>query len=782
LNGTAYVGGPANYGRLYFSGTQTLAGVGEIIFGSSSSNRVEPTSGGALTIGPDMWIHGEEGSVTGDILIQGRITADVAGGRITIDGTGWENDGVVEAINDGIIRFGGDYTTAGMGDFRGSDGTVQITGNLDNTGDSLVLNATTGSPIFVSGTILGGTIPPGSDGAELIYTGSAGHLDGVTMDADMHVGTTAGVYLYINNGLVLNGTAYVGGPSSTGRLYFSGAQTLSGTGEIVFGASTSNSVHGTAGPLTIGPDIWIHGEHGAVHGAGGLINQGAISADLTGNQIVLSGTSWSNEGTVEVHPDASVRCDDPLINSGNVVVHGNGTFDGRDTYTQTAGSTTVEAGGLLTADPTIDIQAGTVSGEGTLEGDLTNGGTVSPGVSPGLLTNSGNYTQSTGGTLSVEIGGTAPALVDRLDVSGDATLNGTLDVDLVLSFTPAIEDTFTFLNYATQSGGFTTLDVPPLPTGLAWDIVYGANVAYLYIAGSELHATIQQIADVPDDQGGWVDISWYASSLDDLGAPTPVTEYEVQRFETSWVAIGTVPATQSSTYSTTLGADDIFTVGQPEPWSYYRILTRTSDPGTFYNSPADSGYSFDNLPPDAPVLSIDDDWDYRTISWTNDSVADFEETCLYRGDSPGYNQDLLLLCTTDTTWDETYTSYFYYFAQSMDVHGNLSVFSNEVSGSFPTGTGELPARAALRQNSPNPFNPRTTIRFDLPDSRHVGLVIYTLDGRRVATLIDVILPAGAHHLVWDGRDALGHDVASGTYFYRLVAGNFAETKRMVLLR
>ena len=88
----------------------------------------------------------------------------------------------------------------------------------------------------------------------------------------------------------------------------------------------------------------------------------------------------------------------------------------------------------------------------------------------------------------------------------------------------------------------------------------------------------------------------------------------------------------------------------------------------------------------------------------------------------------------------------------------------------------------LYSNYPNPFNPTTTILFDLPLSQQVRLSIFTVDGRRIATLLEDLVTDGRHQVTWNGRDRSGRLVASGTYFYRLEAEDFVETKRMTLLK
>jgi hypothetical protein len=89
---------------------------------------------------------------------------------------------------------------------------------------------------------------------------------------------------------------------------------------------------------------------------------------------------------------------------------------------------------------------------------------------------------------------------------------------------------------------------------------------------------------------------------------------------------------------------------------------------------------------------------------------------------------------------------------------------------------------SLSQNYPNPFNPQTSIAFSLKQRSAVNLKIYDVAGALVRELVSDTRAAGAYNVKWDGRDGSGQQVASGVYFYKLVAGNFASTKKMVLLK
>ncbi len=94
----------------------------------------------------------------------------------------------------------------------------------------------------------------------------------------------------------------------------------------------------------------------------------------------------------------------------------------------------------------------------------------------------------------------------------------------------------------------------------------------------------------------------------------------------------------------------------------------------------------------------------------------------------------------------------------------------------------LPITFALDQNYPNPFNPTTTIRFALPNDSKVSLKIYDVLGREVRTLINSDVAAGTNKVEWNGKNGVGQQVASGMYIYRIEAGSFIATKKMMLLK
>jgi len=110
-----------------------------------------------------------------------------------------------------------------------------------------------------------------------------------------------------------------------------------------------------------------------------------------------------------------------------------------------------------------------------------------------------------------------------------------------------------------------------------------------------------------------------------------------------------------------------------------------------------------------------------------------------------------------------------------------------VEEGIPTDISEheyatLPATIVLEQNYPNPFNPTTTIAYSIPTRAHVTIGIFNLLGHQVRTLIDEMKSAGKYKIEWEGTDANGHSVSTGVYLYRLTAGDYVETRKMVLLK
>jgi len=122
-------------------------------------------------------------------------------------------------------------------------------------------------------------------------------------------------------------------------------------------------------------------------------------------------------------------------------------------------------------------------------------------------------------------------------------------------------------------------------------------------------------------------------------------------------------------------------------------------------------------------------------------------------------------------------------ARRIDVVGKESGVINDDTRDSEAASEMIDSRdIILHQNHPNPFNPATTVEYELGEAGHVQLSVYDLSGRRVTTLVNQTQSRGHHSIVWNGTSSSGATVSSGIYFCRLRTARRTETRRMVLLR
>ncbi|MDP6419200.1 MAG: C25 family cysteine peptidase [Candidatus Krumholzibacteria bacterium] len=145
----------------------------------------------------------------------------------------------------------------------------------------------------------------------------------------------------------------------------------------------------------------------------------------------------------------------------------------------------------------------------------------------------------------------------------------------------------------------------------------------------------------------------------------------------------------------------------------------------------------------------------------------------------GSSQSVELLFSAEDRPDGVYEAELFLSSNAEDdllIPVTLTVYSDL------TDAGSTPARVALGQNFPNPFNPTTAISFSLPSGGEVELAVYTPSGERVRTLLRGMQGEGNHHVVWDGSDDRGNPVSSGVYFYRLETGVKTLSRKMLMLK
>ena len=366
---------------------------------------------------------------------------------------------------------------------------------------------------------------------------------------------------------------------------------------------------------------------------------------------------------------------------------------------------------------------------------------------------------------------------------------------------------------------------------------------------------ILAILDVPDDQGGWVTLSWAASPDDDFFSPTPVKFYSIWlqnpfvdgtplsgtevmirqkpqedsdlaksfkkaeekklpeamiiRLEEDvelitlpakleeamsggdeWIGIGSIAATQSATYEFLVHTLIDSNSSGPN-LSYLKVSAHPENPFTYSFSEVASGYSVDNLVPGTPSgLAGSAGAGEILLNWSGVSDEDFQFYAIYKSLIGGFDPSSMdyFAASVDTFFIDTEVggdTTYYYIVSAFDFNGNEGGYSNEASGNIvglEDGYALIPTDYELAQNYPNPFNPVTTIAYALPEAGTISLVIYDLSGKEVIRWEEEINRAGYFRKIWNGTNYAGNKVSTGIYFYRLQAGDFVRTRKMVLLK
>lgn len=375
-------------------------------------------------------------------------------------------------------------------------------------------------------------------------------------------------------------------------------------------------------------------------------------------------------------------------------------------------------------------------------------------------------------------------------------------------FDPATQ---TWQNFPSMSYGRIT-HAAALVGGGRVVVIGGASQTVNEIARTVLlepRPQILSIRDVPHDQGGEVTVRWLRSVLDtNLNSLTSYTIWRAtplhgiqgtysgptnsRRHTLSstgamfdWELVGEQPAHRFNSYSftaPTLYDSSFGTNGK----HFFLVSAQTSDPNVFYDSNIDSGYSVDNLPPGwIPDLAAQmTGATTARLSWPrNHSDPDLSSYAVYRSTTSGFipNDANRLGTSVDTTFLDYAlppTSVLYYKVRAIDIHGNEGAPSPEAALILTeAGMEHTPAEFSLSQNYPNPFNPSTRIGYSLPQGSAVSLKMFDVLGEYLTTLVDGYQPAGTHEVEW-----VASDYPSGVYFYRIQAGGFTQTRKLILSR
>jgi len=504
--------------------------------GVANQGLIEATNGGSLNFSQNLTVNNSGGTISsvgsGSTVLLISITQ---GGTLTTSGGGvMQGEGTLDGETHGAVNNQGTFSVPG-GHSTGLIGTINNTGTMvvdDANGDSS-LGIETGQNATLTG---GGTVTlndttgaaaafiSGGAGSTLTNTnntiqgsgqiGQVGGLAVLNQKSGVVSANQAGRVLYINanggvtnQGLmeatetsVLNLSAVVSN-THTIETKGSGSQvlvpgTINNKGTFSVGSGTLFNLTGTfanfsgttltGGTYTIsgtlqfnGANIVNDGAHITLSGvSAAIIDQ--FSDDGLGNFAAIA-----KQGSLTLASGKTLITPASLSNAGKLTVGARTNLNVTGSYTQTAGTTTVD--GTLTAPSGATNQAGNVIGKGTIASTVVSSGSFTAGDSP---TNTGElslrtYKQNASGTLNIAIGGVTPGKqYGRLAVANGARLSGTLNLTLIDSFVPAIGSTFTILTCGACTNQFATVNGLSINSGEHFEIAYNpTNVTLAVVSG-----------------------------------------------------------------------------------------------------------------------------------------------------------------------------------------------------------------------------------------------------------------------------------------------------------
>jgi fibronectin-binding autotransporter adhesin len=535
---TMQIGTSAGGALLNFSSTTLLGGTytvgGTLQFGASGSSIVTDSANISLTgAGAQMINFGGQNLLTNlaTITSAGSLTLGTSWGTFTTTGN-FTNDGTLSVgagdkfivdSADTLTNFssstdtltGGTYKITGLLEFKGAnivtnDASITLTGANSKIDSSSGANALANFAVNDAGASFSlGTGRSFTTAGNFTNNGLLSLAAGDTFDVNGNLTNFTGTAL-------AGGAYYVGG-----TLQFNGADIVTNSANITLSSTTAKIVNQSAANALLGFNT----------------NTAAGSFTLSGNaSLSTTGGSFTNAGTV-------------TVSSGSTFTIGGSSYN----YTQTAGTTTVNGTLAGASTGNLYLNGGNLYGTGSLDYGVVDTATITPGTSAtstGELQVNGTYAQNSGGALDVTIGGTtAGTKFDQLNVSGTATLNGTLNITLASGYTPAVGNTFDILNASSVSGNFSTIN------GLA--INSNEHFTVTTVSGDEIELTVVSGAAVANSVSlpqlsraglmhGRYGLGLYGGQLGAIGAPVVTRVLAPARGWSSTIGVSHTLATLAS--------------------------------------------------------------------------------------------------------------------------------------------------------------------------------------------------------------------------------------------
>ncbi len=493
--------------------------------GVTNLGLMEATGGGSLTFSQNLIVNNAGGTISSSGSGSTALLINVTqGGTLTTSAAGvMQGEGTLDGLTHGAVNNQGTFSVPG-GHSTTLTGTINNTGTMvvDDSAGVATLSVAAGQNVTLTG---GGTVTltdTTNTAAALIVGGVGSTLTNVNnvIRGSGQIGQVGGLKLVnqkigvINanqagHGLLINAN---GGVTNQGLMEATNGSvmqfsavvtnahtiqtkgtgsmvlvpgTIMNTGNVIVGVGTLFQITGpftnfagttlTGGTYTVSGTLQFTGANIVTDAAHiTLSGVAATIIDQMANDGLRNFAAITTKGSLMLTAGKTLVTPAGLSSAGKVTVGAGTNLKVTGSYTQTAGSTTVD--GTLTAPSGTAIQAGTAFGKGTIASTVVSSGSFTAGDSatrPGKLSPS-TYTQNASGSLNIAFGGlTAGKQYGQLAVANGASLNGTLNLTLINNFVPAVGITFTILTCSARTAQFATVNGLSINSGEHFQINYG---------------------------------------------------------------------------------------------------------------------------------------------------------------------------------------------------------------------------------------------------------------------------------------------------------------------
>jgi hypothetical protein len=520
---------------LSMNGPVTLTGSGSILMSGTSNLRTFGGPTDALT--NQQLIHGAGTIYELPITNQGQIVADTKGNTLALSGSTTNNTslleanggtlelnsvinnsgGTIEALTGSTVIFttnfngsinGGTLTTAGNGVIEANngelDGTVNIPTNAGklNVVNGLAVQGTinnTGTITILGNACITLNLPTTLTGSGKLVMNPNTCFEGLGNSFTNQSTIEGSGSIGDSNPMPITNTGTILASQSSPLLIVPDASGFTNTGKLMVHPGSAMTIKNTfnnlspagvltggtyvvSGMLTLQNSITTNEANITLQGAAAEIFNNSPSNNALGALAANAG-----KGVLLLESGQALATTANLANAGKITVATGSSLSVGGTYTQTAGTTQVD--GALSVNTSMNIEKGTLLGQGAVAAGVISGGTVTVGdaaTKPGKLSISGTYTQAATGVLNLAISGTTVGTqYSQLAVSNGVSLGGTLNLKVVNGFTPAIGDTFTIVTGSAVSGTFSTVKGLSINSAEHFAVSYGANsVTLIVVSGA----------------------------------------------------------------------------------------------------------------------------------------------------------------------------------------------------------------------------------------------------------------------------------------------------------